>query len=241
MRASEFITETEHTQEGWRELAAAGLLGMGLATAAPKAGAVARADAITPTERPAAARMADPQPAEQPGTRTRVIRPATNHPNELVLIQEALRHGIQGAELAQLLAQARHETENFTRLVERGTVQDFRRYDPRHNPERARILGNTQPGDGARYRGRGYLHITGKYWYRLIGQALGVDLVANPDLMARPDIAARASIWFWQNQVMRHNVDPTNTQAVTRRIHPGLRHLDQRIAYYAHYIRSSEP
>lgn len=236
MRAIEIFQDHQDLEEGWKDLAAAGILGTALATSGiGKSPAMARSSGDQTIEVPSSQHSR--ASTEQPGIGARAIRPATNHPNELVLMQEALRQGINGIQLAQLMAQARHESENFTRLVERGTTRDFNRYDPRYNPERARILGNTRPGDGARYRGRGYLHITGKYWYQRIGDALGIDLVSHPELMARPDIAAKTSIWFWQNQVMRRGVDPSNTQAVTRIIHPGLRALDQRIGYYADYIQ----
>lgn len=235
MRAVEFITEHEQTDEGWKELAAAGLLGLGLAAGTPKTGAVANVPA------PSVQDVDATKPTSTATSATQTIKPATNHPNELALMQAALQQGITGTELAQLMAQARHETEDFKRLVERGQVQDFRKYDIRHNPSRAKILGNTQPGDGARYRGRGYLHITGRYWYKIIGDAIGVDLVNHPHLLERPDVAAKASIWFWQNQIMRRGIDPTNTQAVTRRIHPGLRHLDRRLQHYVNYLKSSEP
>jgi len=57
--------------------------------------------------------------------------------------------------------------------------------------EIARQLGNTQPGDGARYCGRGYIQITGRANYRHYGKALGVPLEDNPDLALEPDVAAR--------------------------------------------------
>src|SRR5438034_4989813 len=52
-------------------------------------------------------------------------------------------------------------------------------------------LGNTQPGDGARYHGRGYIQLTGRANYRAYGQKLGLPLEQNPDLALQPDVAAR--------------------------------------------------
>lgn len=52
-------------------------------------------------------------------------------------------------------------------------------------------LGNDQPGDGYKYRGRGYLQITGKSMYSQIGKEINVDLVSNPDLANDPEIAAK--------------------------------------------------
>lgn len=80
----------------------------------------------------------------------------------------------------------------------------FRRmYDPLGaRPGVAKRLGNTQPGDGARYCGRGYPQLTGRANYAHAGEALGVDLVNHPERALEPEIAAQVMIrgmaegWF---------------------------------------------
>lgn len=62
-------------------------------------------------------------------------------------------------------------------------------------------LGNTQPGDGYRYRGRGLLQVTGRSNYAALSKVLGVDLVANPDALAQPAMALRASLAWWEGNV----------------------------------------
>lgn len=244
MRAIEIINEQD-LEEKWKGLAAAGLLGAGVAAtmlprfiSPPATHTTTVQEPSTPQAPSDRFAVLEPhEPLDQQSATPQGVRPATEHPNEIALFIAAIKAGIQGVELAQLMAQARHETQNFTKLVEKGTTSDFNMYDIRYSPERAKILGNDKPGDGARYRGRGYLHITGKYNYRMVGRAIGIDLVKNPQLLENPDIAAKASIWFWQHRVMRRGVDPTNTGAVTKLIHPGLRHLDRRVAYYNSYMR----
>ena len=59
-------------------------------------------------------------------------------------------------------------------------------------------LGNTQPGDGPRYKGRGFIQLTGRANYSRYSRILGVDLVNNPDLAMRPDIAARIVAEWWR-------------------------------------------
>ena len=75
-----------------------------------------------------------------------------------------------------------------------------------HNPEKlaefvyGRRMGNDKPGDGFKYRGRGYIQLTGKDNYKSMGKAIGVDLVNNPDLANDPKYASRImSVYLKQN------------------------------------------
>lgn len=100
--------------------------------------------------------------------------------------------------LAYMLATTKWETDHTMEpIVERGGAAYFKRmYDPTgERPATARKNGNTTPGDGAKYRGRGYVQLTWKNNYAKLTkllQAAGidVDLVANPDLACRLDVAA---------------------------------------------------
>ena len=103
------------------------------------------------------------------------------------------------------LATAYHETAGTLKPIkEYGGPKYFnRRYGPEgDNPSRARQFGNTAPGDGARYAGRGYVQLTWKVNYAKASKALGVDLVGNPDLAMTDTIAAKIMVrgmregWF---------------------------------------------
>jgi putative chitinase len=87
-------------------------------------------------------------------------------------------------------------------------------------------LGNDQPGDGYKYRGRTFLQITGKANYRQTGQALKVDLVNNPDLLAQPEFALRAAIAWWERNIPDSLIG--NVDAISRRVNGGTVGIAQR-------------
>jgi putative chitinase len=144
------------------------------------------------------------------------------------LASEAGIAGIKGEELAQFLAQCAHETSNFTSLKEFGGKLDFKKYDIRHNPRLAKILGNTKPGDGLKYIGRGFIQLTGKDNYKRVEKALGIPIVANPNLVENPEVAAKIAVWYWQNRVAPKVDDFSNTTAATKPINSNLNGLDDR-------------
>jgi predicted chitinase len=151
-----------------------------------------------------------------------------------ILIQTAKQAGITGDELAQLLAQSAHETLNFTRMREAGTAEYFTKKYEQHR-KTARILGNKVRGDGERYKGRGFIQLTGRDNYTRAGKALGLPLEANPELAAQPDNAAKIAVWYWQNRVAPKVQDFTNTKAVTKKINPAGKHQDRRQQQFVKY------
>jgi len=76
-----------------------------------------------------------------------------------------------------------------------------------------RALGNTEPGDGHAFRGRGFIQLTGRRNYQAYGGALGLDLVNHPDLASQPEHAARIAIHYWQDLTLR---DPQARTDVAR-------------------------
>jgi putative chitinase len=92
------------------------------------------------------------------------------------------------------LSTIRAETEGFVPIPEgksrfNTSVTPFDKYEP--GTELGRNLGNTQPGDGPRFKGRGYVQLTGRSNYTHIGPKVGVDLLANPDKACDPGIAGK--------------------------------------------------
>ncbi len=93
-------------------------------------------------------------------------------------------------------------------------------------------LGNTQPGDGTRFRGRGLIQITGRANYRECSRALFGDdrLLDQPDLLERDSDAARSAAWFWSSRGLNALADAGDFRAVTRRINGGLNGWADRVA-----------
>jgi hypothetical protein len=119
---------------------------------------------------------------------------------------------------AYLLATAAWETAYTMRPIhERGPKSYFKKYEP--GTPIGKALGNTVPGDGYKFRGRGHVQLTGRRNYAKAGKAFGVDLVKEPDLALSPDISARVLItgclegWFTGKKLgdyIRDGVDATD-------------------------------
>lgn len=155
---------------------------------------------------------------------------------EKVLIATAAKAGMKGDELIQFLAQCAHETGNFTTLKERGSKQYFtQHYDINFNPTKAGVLGNTQPGDGARYHGRGYIQLTGRYNYALAGEHLDLPLEDHPELLDKPAIAAKVAVWFWNHRVKPRVNDFGDVRRSTKPINSGLAGLENRQSHFNRY------
>jgi putative chitinase len=104
------------------------------------------------------------------------------------------------------------------------------RYEP--PSELASKLGNTQPGDGQRFKGRGPIQITGRFNYKKYGELLGIDLCANPALAAAPEVAFATAGLFWQSNGLNALADAQQFVAITRRINGGTNGLEDRQRYY---------
>ena len=97
------------------------------------------------------------------------------------IVSVAQREGLSQQQTAYVLATATHES-HLGRYMEE--LASGSAYEGRTD------LGNTQPGDGVRFKGRGYVQITGRANYQDWSNRLGIDLVANPELAENPEIAA---------------------------------------------------
>lgn len=124
---------------------------------------------------------------------------------------------------AMFLAQLAHESVQLRYFEE---IASGAAYEGRTD------LGNTHPGDGVRYKGRGPIQLTGRSNYRAAGRALGLPLERKPKLAAQPSVGFRTAGWFWSSRGLNRLADQGNFREVTRRINGGFNGLSERTAYY---------
>jgi len=156
------------------------------------------------------------------------------------------------------LAQCAHETGGFKRLEESFVYRDPARLDALFSAVRdihhARGLmaggpaaiancvyacrmgnGDARSFDGWNFRGRGYLQVTGRDNYRVVGKALGLPLTNEPHLLAQPPIAAKAAAEYWRAHGINGGADADDVVGVTRAINPALAGLDDRTAWLGRF------
>jgi predicted chitinase len=114
-----------------------------------------------------------------------------------------------GAQLASYIAQLGYESLDLRALTE---FADGTAYEGRSD------LGNTEPGDGPRFKGRGAIMITGRANYRAAGKALGIDLEGDPTLAATDAYAFRIAAWYWRKKNLNALADRREFTAMTRAI-----------------------
>lgn len=89
-------------------------------------------------------------------------------------------------------------------------------------------LGNNQPGDGVRYKGRGLIQLTGKANYALCSLALSLPLLEKPELLSTPEHAVSSATWFWTNNKLNSYADKGDFIGLTKRINGGVNGLADR-------------
>ena len=138
------------------------------------------------------------------------------------------RYQIVGSKrVAAFIAQIGHESGQLKYVKEIwGPTKAQARYEGRAD------LGNTQPGDGSKFRGRGLIQITGRANYKACGEALGLDLIRHPELLEQPQYACLSAAWFWATNGLNTLADADKFEAITRRINGGLNGQLHRVALY---------
>ena len=127
--------------------------------------------------------------------------------------------------MCHFLAQCLHETNGFRNLTEVGNAAYLRKYD---SGNLAKMLGNTQKGDGAKYRGRGLLMTTGRYNYQAYqnsGFCKG-NIMEEPTLLANPLGATKSGMWWWWKRGCNALADKDDVVALRKKINGGTNGLE---------------
>jgi putative chitinase len=132
------------------------------------------------------------------------------------------------ARQAAFLAQVGHESGRLVYVKELwGPTDAQKRYEGRID------LGNTQTGDGFKYRGRGLIQVTGRANYSMAADALNEPLTDHPEVLEQPDIAALSAAWFWNSHGLNQLADTGQFETITRRINGGINGLADRLILWS--------
>lgn len=151
--------------------------------------------------------------------------------------------------IAHFMAQIEHESnlkpisENLNYSAE-GLAKTFKKYFPNQQLANAyarqpqkianRVYadrmgnGNESSGDGWKFRGRGFIQITGKNNYTVLSKDTRVDFVSNPDLLLQEANSMISALWFWNVNKLNALADKDDIVSVTKRINGGTNGLDHR-------------
>ena len=155
---------------------------------------------------------------------------------------------------AAFLAQCAHESGGFCHTAENlnysadGLLKTFPKYFPDEptaaiyarqplriaNKVYANRMGNgdQESGDGFRYRGRGFIQLTGKDNYTKCGVAIGKDLLTMPELLENIECSVKSATWFWNSKNLNALADVDDILNMTKKINGGTIGLSDRIAHY---------
>jgi putative chitinase len=139
--------------------------------------------------------------------------------------------------IAHFLAQLLHESNGFRAVREYATGAAY---------EGRKDLGNTQPGDGVRFRGRGLIQLTGRSNYQAFADRFKLDVISQPELLEQPRWGAVTALYYWNSRSLNKKVDARylppekaegmsqdeqRLRAITRIVNGGYNGLDDRRKY----------
>lgn len=127
------------------------------------------------------------------------------------------------ARLSAFLAQIAHESGCFLYTEE---IASGAAYEGRLD------LGNTEPGDGCRYKGRGLIQLTGRYNYSKLTDDTHIDFLSHPELLSEPEYAVMSACWYWSTRGLNGLADSGRFHTITKRINGGYNGLADREYYY---------
>lgn len=124
--------------------------------------------------------------------------------------------------IAHFLAQVLHESGEFYYQEELASGADY---------EGRTDLGNTKPGDGVRFKGRGLIQCTGRANYHQLSKDTGIDYVGNPEKLAQIPHCVNSAFWYWDTHSLNYYADKDQFDNITRAINGGYNGYDDRLKY----------
>ena len=132
--------------------------------------------------------------------------------------------------ICHFIAQIAHESDGFNTNEEYASGEDY---------EGRTDLGNTQAGDGVRFKGRSFIQVTGRANYQALNNYLqghfpeyaGIDLINNPTLLGSDELAPIGAGWFWSTRNLNSYADADDFTSITHIINGGENGWDDRLAY----------
>ncbi len=147
--------------------------------------------------------------------RLKLLTPALNQTFVKYQINTPLR-------IAHFIAQVAHESDCFNAMEEYASGEDYEWRDD---------LGNTQPGDGKRFKGRGLMQLTGRTNYADFSKAMGKDFIAQPELVGQPPYTVLVAGWYWDTRKLNGDADKDDVKTITKIINGGSNGLEDRKDY----------
>jgi len=127
--------------------------------------------------------------------------------------------------IRHFIAQVAHESGQFNYCKE---IAGGMQYENRKD------LGNTEPGDGIKFKGRGLIQITGRYNYAKVSQEIfgNLSLLSTPEILEQPNYAVETACWFWKTKHLNSLADNDEIKAITMKINGGLNGFNERLDFY---------
>lgn len=126
--------------------------------------------------------------------------------------------------VANFLGQILHESNRLKAVEEYASGEAY---------EGRKDLGNTQPGDGKRFKGRGLVQLTGRANYTAFARKFGIDCINKPELLTQPRWALATALWYWDTRNLNLIADKDDLKRITRIINGGYNGLSDRTALTA--------
>lgn len=136
---------------------------------------------------------------------------------------------------AHFLAQIAHESGELIYTHELGKDSYFLKYE---KGELGKMLGNTHKGDGAKYKGRGFIQLTGRSNYSKFQSYSMQPVLEQPELLEEPELCVDVTMWFWETHGLNELADADKVVSITKKINGGTNGLASRKMYLARAMKA---